>query len=48
MKFIEKIIFGIAGLFVLWILLSWIEVILFNLEPGHIYSYFNVFTILMK
>ena len=46
-KVIEYILCGISISFLLWLLLSWIDVVLHNLNPEPVYQWWNLFMILM-
>lgn len=47
MNKIENIIANIVGIisipFIAWVFISWMEIVAFNLEPGHIYNTWNFF-----
>ena len=44
-KVIEYILCGISISFLLWLLLSWIDVVLHNLNPEPVYQWWNLFMI---
>ena len=38
----------VSGVVCLWVLASWIDIVLHNLEPNSTYQSWNLFVILMK
>jgi hypothetical protein len=46
-KVIEYILYGTSISFLLWVFLSWIDVVLHNLDPEPVYQWWNLFMILM-
>lgn len=48
MKILNKIIYIVSILFLLWIILSYFDVILHNLDEEPIYKFWNFFQLLVE
>lgn len=40
-KIVEYIVYGICALFLLWIFVSFAEIVMHNLESGYVYHKYN-------
>lgn len=48
MKVISNLLLVISVLALLWVGLSWLEVIVFNLGSDHVYCKFNIFELMVR
>lgn len=47
-KFIEKFVAVLSALFILWLFLSWAEVVAKNMKPNPTYSEYNAFVLFVE